>query len=103
MRASRAVKKSIDASSASDPALLGRPRASRRVVIRHSRYRGTGLGSEETNRGRCAVRISWSTLWLALVLATSASAQDKPELAKVRLAVGGQAALYYLPLTLTQR
>ena len=47
--------------------------------------------------------ISWPTLLLGLVLATSAAAQEKPELAKVRLAVGGQAALYYLPLTVTQR
>jgi NitT/TauT family transport system substrate-binding protein len=40
---------------------------------------------------------------LGLFLATSALAQDKPELAKVRLAVGGQAALYYLPLVVTNR
>ena len=49
------------------------------------------------------MKISWPTLLLGLVLATSAPAQEKPELAKVRLAVGGQAALYYLPLTVTQR
>jgi len=42
---------------------------------------------------------------LAVVLTAPlfAQAQDKPELAKVRLAVGGQAALYYLPLTVTER
>jgi NitT/TauT family transport system substrate-binding protein len=40
---------------------------------------------------------------LGLFLATPAAAQEKPELAKVRLAVGGQAALYYLPLVVTQR
>jgi NitT/TauT family transport system substrate-binding protein len=40
---------------------------------------------------------------LGLFLATPALAQDKPELAKVRLAVGGQAALYYLPLVVTDR
>ena len=49
------------------------------------------------------MRISWPTLLLGLFLATSALAQDKPELAKVRLAVGGQAALYYLPLVVTNR
>jgi len=49
------------------------------------------------------VRISWPTLLLGLFLATPALAQDKPELAKVRLAVGGQAALYYLPLVVTNR
>jgi NitT/TauT family transport system substrate-binding protein len=49
------------------------------------------------------VRISWPTLLLGLFLATPALAQDKPELAKVRLAVGGQAALYYLPLVVTHR
>ena len=45
----------------------------------------------------------WPTLLLGLFLATPAAAQEKPELAKVRLAVGGQAALYYLPLVVTQR
>ena len=49
------------------------------------------------------MRISWPTLLLGLFLATPALAQDKPELAKVRLAVGGQAALYYLPLVVTNR
>jgi len=49
------------------------------------------------------VRVSWPTLLLGLFLATPALAQDKPELAKVRLAVGGQAALYYLPLVVTNR
>ena len=49
------------------------------------------------------MRVSWPTLLLGLFLATSALAQDKPELAKVRLAVGGQAALYYLPLVVTNR
>jgi NitT/TauT family transport system substrate-binding protein len=48
------------------------------------------------------VRISWPTLLFGLVLATSALAQDKPEVSTVRLAVGGQAALYYLPLAVTQ-
>jgi NitT/TauT family transport system substrate-binding protein len=47
--------------------------------------------------------MSWPTLLLGLFLATPAVAQDKPELTKVRLAVGGQAALYYLPLVVTQR
>ena len=49
------------------------------------------------------MKISWPTLLLGLFLATPALAQDKPELAKVRLAVGGQAALYYLPLVVTNR
>ena len=49
------------------------------------------------------MRMSWPTLLLGLFLATPAAAQEKPELAKVRLAVGGQAALYYLPLVVTQR
>ena len=47
--------------------------------------------------------MSWATLLLGLFLATPAASQEKPELAKVRLAVGGQAALYYLPLVVTQR
>ena len=47
--------------------------------------------------------MSWPTLLLGLFLATPAAAQERPELAKVRLAVGGQAALYYLPLVVTQR
>ncbi|MEA2874953.1 MAG: sulfonate transport system substrate-binding protein [Hyphomicrobiales bacterium] len=40
----------------------------------------------------------------ALVLALPAAAQtQKPETAKVRLAVGGKSSLYYLPLTITER
>ena len=48
------------------------------------------------------MRISWPTVLLGLVLTTSALAQEKPEVSNVRLAVGGQAALYYLPLAVTQ-
>src|SRR5215470_14079278 len=40
---------------------------------------------------------------LGALAATPAAAQDKPELAKVRLAVGGKPALFYLPLTVTER
>src|SRR5205085_9016484 len=39
---------------------------------------------------------------LILVLPASAQAQ-KPEVTKVRLAVGGKSSLYYLPLTVTER
>ena len=39
---------------------------------------------------------------LSLVLVTPVQAQ-KPELTKVRLAVGGKSSLYYLPLTVTER
>ena len=39
---------------------------------------------------------------LVLVLPATAQAQ-KPETAKVRLAVGGKSSLYYLPLTITER
>ncbi len=39
---------------------------------------------------------------LTLTLVTGAQAQ-KPELTKVRLAVGGKSSLYYLPLTITER
>src|SRR5437762_7295744 len=39
---------------------------------------------------------------LLLTLPVSAQAQ-KPETAKVRLAVGGKSSLYYLPLTITER
>jgi sulfonate transport system substrate-binding protein len=39
---------------------------------------------------------------LALALPVSAQAQ-KPEVTKVRLAVGGKSSLYYLPLTVTER
>jgi sulfonate transport system substrate-binding protein len=38
-----------------------------------------------------------------LTAATPAGAQEKPELAKVRLAVGGKPALFYLPLTVVER
>ncbi len=48
---------------------------------------------------------SWIAAGLAaLVLALPAAAQaQKPETAKVRLAVGGKSSLYYLPLTITER
>src|SRR5215210_1454618 len=40
----------------------------------------------------------------ALLLALPATAQaQKPETAKVRLAVGGKSSLYYLPLTVTEK
>src|SRR5260370_23791460 len=39
-----------------------------------------------------------------IAAAVLASAQDvKPELSRVRLAVGGKPALFYLPLTVTER
>ncbi|MGZ3288753.1 MAG: ABC transporter substrate-binding protein, partial [Xanthobacteraceae bacterium] len=40
---------------------------------------------------------------LALVLHTPAVAQDKPEATRVRLAVGGKSAIFYLPLSVTER
>jgi NitT/TauT family transport system substrate-binding protein len=41
---------------------------------------------------------------LTLVLPTlSASAQDKPEISRLRLAVGGKSAIFYLPLSVTER
>jgi NitT/TauT family transport system substrate-binding protein len=51
---------------------------------------------------------SWRTFAIALVAVLAAAlpgaGQDgKPELAKVRLAVGGKPALFYLPLTVTER
>jgi NitT/TauT family transport system substrate-binding protein len=50
----------------------------------------------------------WHTIAIVfavmLAAALPANAQDsKPELAKVRLAVGGKPALFYLPLTVTER
>ena len=40
---------------------------------------------------------------MAMALGGTALAQDKPELAKVRIGVGGKASLYYLPLSITER
>ena len=40
---------------------------------------------------------------VALALPTLAGAQDKPEMPKVRLAVGGKSAIFYLPLSVTER
>jgi NitT/TauT family transport system substrate-binding protein len=39
----------------------------------------------------------------AVMLVMPAGAQDKPELPKVRLAVGGKSAIFYLPLSVTER
>src|SRR5262249_22048217 len=38
-----------------------------------------------------------------LVLLSAAGAQDTPEMPKVRLAVGGKSAIFYLPLSITER
>ncbi|MSQ54784.1 MAG: ABC transporter substrate-binding protein [Betaproteobacteria bacterium] len=38
-----------------------------------------------------------------LAVAGGASAQGKPELSKIHIGVGGKAALYYLPLSITER
>jgi NitT/TauT family transport system substrate-binding protein len=40
---------------------------------------------------------------LAVALLTPAVAQDKPEVPKPRLAVGGKSAIFYLPLSITER
>src|SRR5713226_3456914 len=40
---------------------------------------------------------------LTLLLPHPAPAQDKPELPKLRLAVGGKSAIFYLPLSVTER
>jgi hypothetical protein len=39
----------------------------------------------------------------AVALMSPAGAQDKPEVPKVRLAVGGKSAIFYLPLSITER
>ena len=44
-----------------------------------------------------------ATAALALILHTPAGAQDKPEATRVRLAVGGKSAIFYLPLSVTER
>ena len=52
----------------------------------------------------CGRWLSPATLVALAVLALPASGQEtKPELSKVRLAVGGKPALFYLPLTVTER
>ncbi len=40
---------------------------------------------------------------MALCFAGLALAQERPELSKVRIGVGGKASLYYLPLSITER
>jgi NitT/TauT family transport system substrate-binding protein len=49
--------------------------------------------------------MSWRlvAMVLAVLAAMPARAQEKPELSKVRLAVGGKPALFYLPLTVVER
>src|SRR2546430_5658174 len=49
-------------------------------------------------------RVSPSAVAIATVmLVTPVSAQDKPEMPKLRLAVGGKSAIFYLPLSVTER
>src|SRR5205085_7027529 len=64
-----------------------------------------GVHSERPRNMRRRPMRSWiAAAVAALVLALPASAQaQKPEVAKVRLAVGGKSSLYYLPLTVTER
>src|SRR5258707_10705499 len=56
-----------------------------------------------TSAMRRALAAAVAGLFL-IAAAVLASAQDvKPELSRVRLAVGGKPALFYLPLTVTER
>jgi NitT/TauT family transport system substrate-binding protein len=50
---------------------------------------------------RQAWRISVAVV--AVALAAAAGAQNRPEMPKVRLAVGGKSAIFYLPLSATER
>jgi NitT/TauT family transport system substrate-binding protein len=50
-----------------------------------------------------SLRLIAAGVVLALLTALPAPAQEKPELAKVRLAVGGKPAVFYLPLTVVER
>ena len=48
--------------------------------------------------------VSGAIAALAVVLLThAAGAQDKPEAPRLRLAVGGKSAIFYLPLSVTER
>ena len=47
--------------------------------------------------------LSAATVIMTLLLACPAAQAQKPETAKVHLAVGGKTSLYYLPLTVTER
>jgi sulfonate transport system substrate-binding protein len=60
--------------------------------------------------GRCKLReTTMSHVWpaavtlLAVALLTPAGAQGQPEVPKPRLAVGGKSAIFYLPLSITER
>ena len=44
-----------------------------------------------------------AAVMVTLAAALPATAQSKPELQKVHIGVGGKAALYYLPLTITEQ
>jgi NitT/TauT family transport system substrate-binding protein len=72
-------------------------------MARLSRHPGRGSPARKREPGYTVTRILAATV-LALLLGPVANAQDvKPELANVRLAVGGKPALFYLPLTVTER
>ena len=53
-------------------------------------------------RGWCMAAVAALGAWLLLGAAANGE-EVKPELANVRLAVGGKPALFYLPLTITER
>src|SRR5262249_34984486 len=46
----------------------------------------------------------WTVAAIAIALSAHPThAQDKPEISKLRLAVGGKSAIFYLPLSVTER
>jgi NitT/TauT family transport system substrate-binding protein len=70
--------------------------------------RGEGVfGSQlQLFSGGLEMKRFWRSSVLALAIALSthpAAAQDKPEVSKLRLAVGGKSAIFYLPLSVTER
>src|SRR6266516_1081092 len=90
------------------PADVRRRISSGRMTLR---YDGNGAMTGGTARpvGASTREPTKSHVWraavalLAVALLTPAVAQDKPEVPKPRLAVGGQSAIFYLPLSITER
>jgi NitT/TauT family transport system substrate-binding protein len=58
---------------------------------------------DDSKKSHPALAAGATVLALLLAGAVAGSEESKPELANVRLAVGGKPALFYLPLTVTER
>src|SRR5438309_319714 len=64
---------------------------------------GWSFSAMNPAHSRLRSRLRGAVLAALTLLTQTVSAQDRPAQAKLRLAVGGKSALFYLPLSVTER